>query len=123
MFVGPQTQGSTTQTRGTPASVAQSVSDAHGSVTIGQAPPQRLCPGTVQKVPVRQSDCCQQAPLEVSCPPSVGPPPVPPVPLPPAPLPPVALPPEPDPPVPPVPSIDPEQAASGRTVAASTASK
>jgi hypothetical protein len=42
MFVGPQTQGSTTQMSGTAPSLAQSESEAQGCVTAGQAPPQTL---------------------------------------------------------------------------------
>jgi hypothetical protein len=51
MFVGPQTQGSTTQMSGTAPSLAQSESEAQGCVTIGQAPPQTLCPSVVQVDP------------------------------------------------------------------------
>lgn len=74
MFVGPHTQGSATQMSGTAPSLAQSVSDAHGWVTIAHAPPQTELPGVVQNAPERQSDCCQQAPLDVSWPASLRPP-------------------------------------------------
>ena len=55
MFVGPQTQGSITQMSGTAPSLAQSESEAQGSVTFGQAPPQTLWPSGVQVEPERQS--------------------------------------------------------------------
>jgi hypothetical protein len=51
MFVGPQVHGSTTQMRGTPASVAQSESAVQGWLTLGQAPPQTACPGKAQSEP------------------------------------------------------------------------
>ena len=74
MFVAPQTQGCTTQISGVAPSLAQSVSDAQGWVTIAQAPPQTELPGVVQNDPELQSDCCQQAPPDVLWPASLRPP-------------------------------------------------
>jgi hypothetical protein len=74
MLVGPQTHGSATQISGKAPSLAQSVSDAQGWTTVRQAPPQTEVPDAVQDAPELQSDCCQQAPLDVLWPASLRPP-------------------------------------------------